>query len=100
MKVFVLGLLLVSLYCIEGAVVKREAEGEGQEPAPSEAESFIAQYFPMLAPYLKKDFVTQYADQTRALIQQFHERIFNEETTQRIGQALTTAIESAKRAIQ
>ncbi|XP_048367180.1 apolipoprotein A-II-like [Sphaerodactylus townsendi] len=99
MKVLALTILLVSVYCIEGAVVKREAEGEGQAPAPSDLQNF-SQYFQNFADYFKKDALTDYATQTRDFFQQLQERILNEQLTDRIRQAFDNVMESAKSAIQ
>ncbi|KAL8184386.1 UNVERIFIED_CONTAM: hypothetical protein K2H54_017321 [Gekko kuhli] len=99
MKVFALGILLVSLYCTEGAVVKREAEGQPPE-SPAEVAPFLSQYFPGLADYFQRETFTDYASKAQAFFQQVHERILNEQVAERIGQAFTTALESAKKAMQ
>ncbi|XP_054852106.1 apolipoprotein A-II-like [Eublepharis macularius] len=101
MKVFALAILLVSLYCIEGAVVKREAEGE-QAPATASPhiDQFFARYFPNISEYFKKDTLTDYTTQARDFLRQLPERIFNEDLRDQVSQTITRVVESAKAVIQ
>ncbi|XP_028565848.1 apolipoprotein A-II [Podarcis muralis] len=78
MKVFALAILLVSVCCMEGTVVRRQAE---QAPAPaSDVVQQVQSYLNSLSDYFKKELVPQekieeFKAQTMAYVQRAQEHV-------------------------
>ncbi|XP_003229081.1 apolipoprotein A-II [Anolis carolinensis] len=75
MKVLVLALLLVSVCCLEGAFVKREAEGESQAPAQEVSHYLetLSQFFPHEV--FSEEKIGQFKTQAQSLAQQAQESL-------------------------
>ncbi|XP_032991985.1 apolipoprotein A-II [Lacerta agilis] len=99
MKVFALAILLISVCCMEGTVVRRQAE---QAPAPaSDVVQQVQGYISSISEYFKKDLVPQekleeFKAQTLAYVQQAQEQMtpvaeqIREQATQFFSNLLNT----------
>ncbi|XP_034955296.1 apolipoprotein A-II [Zootoca vivipara] len=100
MKVFALAILLVSVCCMEGTVVRREAE---QAPAPSsEIVQQMQSYIASLKELVPQEKIEEFKAQTMAYVQQAQQHVtpaveqFREHATQFFSSLLSTFQQKTK----
>ncbi|MFP1985985.1 hypothetical protein ACLEE6_16810 [Lonsdalea quercina] len=102
MKVFVLAVLLVSICCLEGALVKRQAEAQSQVPAIQET---LQQYAQTVSQYFSTELLAEEKiEQLKAHAQSFaqqaqeHLKPLADQMRDGFNQLFATLQESVKKA--
>ncbi|XP_053134113.1 apolipoprotein A-II-like [Hemicordylus capensis] len=105
MKVFALMILLVSVYCLEGAIVKREAETPARDELAELGQS-VQQFFATVSAYVTREMVPQerieqLKAQAQTYMQQMQAHVDPLATQVREGltQMLSGLVETAKKHI-